>query len=95
MNELVDIWEGKMGKTLKRNYITEDELLKKIRDLLFLNRGSPGNNLSIPLWGRGKKCRILRIWSWFSYTLHSLKEIRHTSALTLLVIWKGRSYIHK
>ncbi|XP_070052953.1 probable pinoresinol-lariciresinol reductase 3 [Nicotiana tomentosiformis] len=33
MNELVDIWEGKMGKTLKRNYITEDELLKKIREM--------------------------------------------------------------
>ncbi|XP_075110828.1 putative pinoresinol-lariciresinol reductase 3 [Nicotiana tabacum] len=33
MNELVDIWEGKIGKTLKRNYITEDELLKKIREM--------------------------------------------------------------
>ncbi|MCD7462820.1 putative pinoresinol-lariciresinol reductase 3 [Datura stramonium] len=32
MNELVGIWEGKIGKTLKRIYITEDELLKKIRE---------------------------------------------------------------
>ncbi|KAJ8553113.1 hypothetical protein K7X08_020506 [Anisodus acutangulus] len=32
MNELVGIWEGKIGKTLKKIYITEDELLKKIRE---------------------------------------------------------------
>ncbi|XP_015067846.1 probable pinoresinol-lariciresinol reductase 3 [Solanum pennellii] len=32
MNELVGIWEGKIEKTLKKIYITEDELLKKIRD---------------------------------------------------------------
>ncbi|CAN4100142.1 unnamed protein product [Withania somnifera] len=32
MNELVGIWEGKLGKTLKKIYITEDELLRKIRE---------------------------------------------------------------
>ncbi|XP_059308464.1 probable pinoresinol-lariciresinol reductase 3 [Lycium ferocissimum] len=32
MNELVGIWEGKIGKTLKKIHITEDELLKKIRE---------------------------------------------------------------
>ncbi|XP_049396670.1 probable pinoresinol-lariciresinol reductase 3 [Solanum stenotomum] len=32
MNELVGIWEGKIGKKLKKIYITEDELLKKIRE---------------------------------------------------------------
>lgn len=31
MNELVGIWEGKIEKTLKKIYITEDELLKKTR----------------------------------------------------------------
>ncbi|KAK6136572.1 hypothetical protein DH2020_029686 [Rehmannia glutinosa] len=30
MNELVDIWEKKVGKNLERNYISEEVLLKKI-----------------------------------------------------------------
>ncbi|KAK4437756.1 Phenylcoumaran benzylic ether reductase POP1 [Sesamum alatum] len=32
MNELVDIWEKKIGKSLERNYISEEELLKKIHE---------------------------------------------------------------
>ncbi|KAL0384078.1 UNVERIFIED_CONTAM: putative pinoresinol-lariciresinol reductase 3 [Sesamum radiatum] len=32
MNELVDIWETKIGKSLERNYISEEELLKKIHE---------------------------------------------------------------
>ncbi|KAL3341462.1 hypothetical protein AABB24_025820 [Solanum stoloniferum] len=32
MNELLGIWEGKIGRKLKKIYITEDELLKKIRE---------------------------------------------------------------
>ena len=30
-NELVSLWEKKLGKTLERVYLPEDELLKKIR----------------------------------------------------------------
>ncbi|XP_037458313.1 phenylcoumaran benzylic ether reductase Pyrc5-like [Triticum dicoccoides] len=31
-NELVSLWEKKLGKTLERVYLPEDELLKKIRE---------------------------------------------------------------
>lgn len=31
MNELVEIWENKIGKELQKTYITEEELLKKIK----------------------------------------------------------------
>ncbi|KAK6159486.1 hypothetical protein DH2020_006800 [Rehmannia glutinosa] len=33
MNELVDIWEKKIGKNLERNYISEEVLLKKIHGM--------------------------------------------------------------
>ncbi|PIN12187.1 2'-hydroxyisoflavone reductase [Handroanthus impetiginosus] len=32
MNELVDIWEKKIGKNLERNYISEEMLLKEIQE---------------------------------------------------------------
>ncbi|XAR72801.1 2'-hydroxyisoflavone reductase [Bertholletia excelsa] len=32
MNELVEIWEGKIGKKLERTYVSEEELLKKIKE---------------------------------------------------------------
>ncbi|GLT42801.1 hypothetical protein SLA2020_167840 [Shorea laevis] len=32
MNELVEIWEGKIGKKLERFYAPEEELLKKIKE---------------------------------------------------------------
>lgn len=32
MNELTEIWEGKIGKKLKRTYISEEELLIKIKE---------------------------------------------------------------
>ncbi|XP_041996502.1 probable pinoresinol-lariciresinol reductase 3 [Salvia splendens] len=32
MNELVTIWEEKIGKKLERNYISEEELLKRIQE---------------------------------------------------------------
>ncbi|KAL6517307.1 putative pinoresinol-lariciresinol reductase 3 [Orobanche minor] len=32
MNELVDIWESKIGKTLERNYVSEEVLLKNIHE---------------------------------------------------------------
>ncbi|XP_051148210.1 probable pinoresinol-lariciresinol reductase 3 [Andrographis paniculata] len=32
MNEIVDIWEQKVGKHLVRNYISEEELLQKIHE---------------------------------------------------------------
>lgn len=31
MNELVELWEGKIGKKLKKIYVPEEELLKKIK----------------------------------------------------------------
>lgn len=34
MNELVTIWEGKIGKKLERNYISEEELLKRIQGIM-------------------------------------------------------------
>lgn len=34
MNELIDIWEKKIGKSLERNYISEEELLKRIHGML-------------------------------------------------------------
>uniref|UniRef100_A0A0A8Y2J3 NmrA-like domain-containing protein n=1 Tax=Arundo donax TaxID=35708 RepID=A0A0A8Y2J3_ARUDO len=35
MNELVDLWEAKINKCLKRIYITEEQLLKEIHDVPF------------------------------------------------------------
>lgn len=32
MNELVETWEAKIGKNLERNYISEEELLKRIQE---------------------------------------------------------------
>ncbi|XP_057788369.1 probable pinoresinol-lariciresinol reductase 3 isoform X2 [Salvia miltiorrhiza] len=32
MNELVTVWESKIGKKLERNYISEEELLKRIQE---------------------------------------------------------------
>ncbi|GFP85886.1 laccase-11 [Phtheirospermum japonicum] len=32
MNEMVDIWEKKIGKNLERNYVSEEALLKKIHE---------------------------------------------------------------
>ncbi|KAJ8763479.1 hypothetical protein K2173_002362 [Erythroxylum novogranatense] len=32
MNELIEIWESKIGKKLEKSYITEDELLMKIKE---------------------------------------------------------------
>ncbi|KAI3720569.1 hypothetical protein L2E82_31558 [Cichorium intybus] len=32
MNELAEMWEGKIGKKLENIYVTEEELLKKIKD---------------------------------------------------------------
>lgn len=32
MNELTEIWESKIGKKLKRMYVSEDELLTRIKD---------------------------------------------------------------
>ena len=29
-NELVSIWENKIGKTLQRNYVAEDQIMKNI-----------------------------------------------------------------
>ncbi|KAF8027313.1 hypothetical protein BT93_E0273 [Corymbia citriodora subsp. variegata] len=34
MNELVSLWERKIGKTLERVYISEEQLLEKIRDAI-------------------------------------------------------------
>lgn len=34
MNELVETWEAKIGKNLERNYISEEELLKRIQGML-------------------------------------------------------------
>lgn len=31
MNELIEIWESKIGKTLRRKYVSEGELLTKIK----------------------------------------------------------------
>lgn len=33
MNELIDIWEDKIGTKLERIYVTKEELLKKIHHL--------------------------------------------------------------
>ncbi|KAL4013288.1 hypothetical protein IC575_025452 [Cucumis melo] len=32
LNELVEIWESKIGKKLEKNYVSEEELLKKIEE---------------------------------------------------------------
>lgn len=34
MNELVDIWERKIGKILERNYVSEEALLNNIHGML-------------------------------------------------------------
>lgn len=34
MNELVELWESKIGKKLEKVYVTEEELLKKIKGML-------------------------------------------------------------
>ncbi|KAK4491402.1 hypothetical protein RD792_002147 [Penstemon davidsonii] len=34
LNELVDIWETKIGKSLERIYVSEEELLKKIHGMI-------------------------------------------------------------
>lgn len=34
MNELVEIWESKIGKKLDKVYVTEEELLKKIEGMV-------------------------------------------------------------
>lgn len=34
MNELVNIWEGKIGKSLERNYVSEEELLERIQGII-------------------------------------------------------------
>jgi len=34
MNELVEIWESKIGKKLEKIYVPEDELLMKIKGML-------------------------------------------------------------
>lgn len=36
MNELVEIWEGKICKKLQKIYITEEELLRKIKGISVL-----------------------------------------------------------
>lgn len=36
VNELIEIWERKIGKNLERIYVTEEELLKKIQGMLLL-----------------------------------------------------------
>lgn len=33
MNELVTVWEEKLGKNLERNYISEEELLQRIQGI--------------------------------------------------------------
>lgn len=33
MNELVEIWEGKISKKLEKNYVSEQELLMKIKGI--------------------------------------------------------------
>lgn len=35
LNELVEIWESKIGKKLEKNYVSEEELLKKIEGTKF------------------------------------------------------------
>lgn len=35
MNELVELWESKIGKKLEKVYVTEEELLKKIKETPF------------------------------------------------------------
>nr|UYC28814.1 pinoresinol-lariciresinol reductase [Sicyos edulis] len=32
LNELVEIWESKIGETLEKNYVSEEELLEKIKE---------------------------------------------------------------
>ena len=34
MNELVELWESKIGKKLDKVYVTEEELLKKIKGMI-------------------------------------------------------------
>lgn len=34
MNELVEIWEAKIGKKLQKVYVSEEELLKRIAGIL-------------------------------------------------------------
>lgn len=34
MNELVEIWESKIGKKLDKVYVTEEELLKRIEGMV-------------------------------------------------------------
>ena len=34
MNELVELWESKIGKTLDKVYMAEEELLKKIKGMI-------------------------------------------------------------
>lgn len=36
VNELIEIWEGKIGKKLEKIYEPEEELLKKIKGILLV-----------------------------------------------------------
>lgn len=45
MNELADLWETKINKSLKRIYIAEDELLNEI--LGKFNRSRLGSSISV------------------------------------------------
>lgn len=36
LNELVGIWETKIGKSVKKNFVSEEELLRRIRGQLFI-----------------------------------------------------------
>lgn len=35
LNELVEIWECKIGKTLERIYVSEEDLLRIIKGIIF------------------------------------------------------------
>ncbi|WP_247999890.1 NmrA family NAD(P)-binding protein, partial [Escherichia marmotae] len=35
INELVALWENKIGKTLEKTYISEDQLLKNIQEATY------------------------------------------------------------
>ncbi|EOA17069.1 hypothetical protein CARUB_v10005310mg [Capsella rubella] len=35
MNDLVHLWEGKIGKKLEKTFVTEDQVLKKIKETLY------------------------------------------------------------
>ncbi|XP_050232203.1 probable pinoresinol-lariciresinol reductase 3 [Mercurialis annua] len=40
LNELVEIWESKIGKKLERNYVPEDQLLKRIKETPYPDNAS-------------------------------------------------------